>query len=214
MNQPSPAISIIGRHNSGKTTLIEQLIGELVARGWDVGSIKHHSQAGFSFDLPGKDSYRHRLAGASETVIAGPDQIARVKTIAKEAECDDLIRSMTGHDIILVEGYRKSGLPSIEIMREGNEADAKVAEAFAKGARQRWPLGFDFTQIGRGGHQLDNQAIDTLSAKMPTAQTIAIITDIPEAIHAADLYGIPAFPLAPKGVSPLADFLEERFLRP
>ena len=114
---PSPAIAIVGRHNSGKTTLIERLIAELVARGLDVGSIKHHSHRGFDIDHPGKDSYRHRAAGASETVIAAPGQVARVKTIEGEMECSDLVRSMPGHDIV-VEGYRKSGLPTIEIMRQ------------------------------------------------------------------------------------------------
>jgi len=62
---PSPAIAIVGRHNSGKTTLIEKLIAEMVSRGLDVGSVKHHSHVGFEIDYPGKDSYRHRAAGAS-----------------------------------------------------------------------------------------------------------------------------------------------------
>lgn len=150
VNVPSPAISIVGRHNSGKTTLIEQLIAELVARGHDVGSVKHHSHVGFDIDYPGKDSYRHRAAGASETVIAAPGQMARVKTMSGEVECADIVRSMPGHDIIIVEGYRKSGLPTIEIMRSGNEADARVADVFEQGARHGWPLGTDFTQFTRG----------------------------------------------------------------
>ena len=133
VNVPSPAISIVGRHNSGKTTLIEQLIAELVTRGHDVGSVKHHSHVGFDIDYPGKDSYRHRAAGASETVIAAPGQMARVKTMSGEVECADIVRSMPGHDIIIVEGYRKSGLPTIEIMRSGNEADARVADVFEQG---------------------------------------------------------------------------------
>ena len=133
---PSPAIAIVGRHNSGKTTLIEQLIAELVDRGYDVGSIKHHSHAGFDIDYPGKDSYRHRAAGASETVIAAPGQVARIKTIEGEEECGDLVRSMPGHDIVVVEGYRKSGLPTIEVMRAGNAADAHTAEVFLRGARE------------------------------------------------------------------------------
>lgn len=150
INVPSPAISIVGRHNSGKTTLIEKLIAELVARGHDVGSVKHHSHVGFDIDYPGKDSYRHRAAGASETVIAAPGQMARVKTVDGEVECSDIVRSMPGHDIIIVEGYRKSGLPTIEIMRSDNEADARVADVFEQGARHGWPLGTDFTQFTRG----------------------------------------------------------------
>lgn len=209
VNIPSPAISIVGRHNSGKTTLIEQVIKELVARGHDVGSIKHHSHVGFDIDYPGKDSYRHRAAGASEVVIAAPDMLARVKMLQEEVECNDIVRSMPGHDIIVVEGYRKSGLPTIEIMRSGNPADVSVAQVFVEGARSGASLGTDFTQIARGvaeEHKAD------LKHKMPTSDTVAIVTDIPEARDAATLYNIPAFDLNNTG--DLVDFLEDHYVRP
>lgn len=209
VNIPSPAISIVGRHNSGKTTLIEQVIKELVARGHDVGSIKHHSHVGFDIDYPGKDSYRHRAAGASEVVIAAPDMLARVKMLQEEVECSDIVRSMPGHDIIVVEGYRKSGLPTIEIMRSGNPADVSVAQVFVEGARSGASLGTDFTQIARGvaeEHKAD------LKHKMPTSDTVAIVTDIPEARDAAALYNIPAFDLNNTG--DLVDFLEDHYVRP
>ncbi len=157
VNIPSPALAIVGRHNSGKTTLVVKLISELVARGHDIGSIKHHHHLGFDIDIPGKDSYRHREAGASETVISAPGQIARIKTIEDEAECDELVRSMPGHDLILVEGYRKSGLPTIEIMRSGNDADTVVAQVLLWGAKEGWPLGADFTQIVRAMRDLNTQ---------------------------------------------------------
>ena len=150
LNVPSPAVAFVGRHNSGKTTIIVKAIRELVARGWDVGSVKHHSHGGFEIDYPGKDSYRHREAGASETVIACPGQMARIKTIEGELECADIVRDMKGHDIVIVEGYRKSGLPTIEVMRAGNAADERVAEVFAEGARRGWKLGTDFVQFGKG----------------------------------------------------------------
>ncbi len=146
---PSPAVAIVGRHNSGKTTLVTKLIAEFVARGYDVGSIKHHSHVGFDIDIPGKDSYRHRQAGASETIIAAPGTVARVATVDGDSECANLVASMPGHDIVLVEGYRKSGLPSIEIMRAANPADAAVARAFVYGARDGLPLGTDFVQLGK-----------------------------------------------------------------
>lgn len=209
VNIPSPAISIVGRHNSGKTTLIEQVIKELVARGHDVGSIKHHSHVGFDIDYPGKDSYRHRAAGASEVVIAAPDMLARVKMLQEEVECNSIVRSMPGHDIIVVEGYRKSGLPTIEIMRSGNPADVSVAQVFVEGARSGASLGTDFTQIARGvaeEHKAD------LKHKMPTSDTVAIVTDIPEARDAATLYNIPAFDLNNTG--DLVDFLEDHYVRP
>ena len=203
MDRPSPAVAIVGRHNSGKTTCIERLIAELVARGHDVGSIKHHSHPGFEIDYPGKDSYRHRAAGASETIIAAPGQVARVKTIEGEIECNELVRSMPNHDVVIVEGYRKSGLPTIEIMRAANASDAKVADAFARGAREGWPLGADFTQLSKD--LAPNE-------KVPTGDTVAVVTDIASAIEAAETYGIPAFALDDTGA--LADFVEERFVRP
>ena len=209
INIPSPAVSIVGRHNSGKTTLIEKLIAEMVDRGHDVGSIKHHSHVGFDIDHPGKDSYRHRAAGATETVIASPDMLARVKTLEHEVECSEIVRSMPGHDIIIVEGYRKSGLPTIEIMRSGNEADVNVAKAFVEGARTGASLGTDFTQASRGA---DGAYEADLVDKMPTSDTVAIVTDIPEAAQAARLFNIPSFDFAE--IAAIADFLEEHYVRP
>ena len=103
---PSPAVAVVGRHNSGKTTLVVSLIEELVSRGRDVGSVKHHHREGFEIDIPGKDSYRHRHAGASETVIASPGQMACIKTVEGELECTQIVKGMPGHDIVIVEGYR------------------------------------------------------------------------------------------------------------
>lgn len=207
---PSPAVAVVGRHNSGKTTLIVQLIEELVARGHDVGSVKHHHRENFEIDIPGKDSYRHRHAGATETVIAAPGQIARVKTVEGEVECDDIVASMPGHDVIVVEGYRKSGLPTIEIMRAANEADARVAAAFAEGAENGVSLNTDFIQKSRGSRAFVSD--DDILNKMPTANTIAVATDIPEALAAARTYGIPAFAL--DDICGLADYMENHYLRP
>lgn len=220
---PSPAVAIVGRHNSGKTTLIEQLIAELTARGLDVGSIKHHSHRGFAIDIPGKDSYRHRAAGATETVIAAPGQVARIKTVEDEVECSDLVRSMPNHDVIVVEGYRKSGLPTVEIMRSGNEADVRAAALFVEAARKGLPLSTDFTQLGRSvDHQGGDDACSTeatslafesdAKTKMPGTHTVAVVTDIPDARQAAGIYGIPA--LALDDIAGLADFLGEHYVRP
>lgn len=206
---PSPAVAIVGRHNSGKTTLIVSLIEQLCSRGLDVGSIKHHSHAGFDVDIPGKDSYRHRAAGARETIIASPDQIAQIKTLDSEMECFDLVAKMPGHDIILVEGYRKSGLPTIEVMRAGNTADEQVAAAFLDCARAGEPLSSDFVQRARWSAPYKPES--DIVAKMPHASTVAVVSDIPMAQEAADLYGVPVFAL--EDAQGLANFLTERFVR-
>ncbi len=204
---PSPAIAIVGRHNSGKTTLVEKLIAYLTRDGLDVGSVKHHSHGDFDIDYPGKDSYRHRQAGATETVISSPNKLARIKTLEHELECAQIVRTMPGHDIVIVEGYRKSGLPTIEIMRAENKADASVAQAFLKGAEKGVGLGEDFVQLSKG----DAAFKADLETKMPTSNTVAIVTDIEDAIRAANIYGIPAFDI--NDIEGIAKFMKARYAR-
>ena len=127
-DKPSPAISFVGRHNSGKTTLIVKVISELVSRGLDIGSIKHHGHPDFDIDYPGKDSYRHREAGSCDVVVISPARMARITEIHDEPSCDEVVASMPNHDLVIVEGYRQSGLPVIEVLRQGNERDIPAAE--------------------------------------------------------------------------------------
>lgn len=213
VEMPSPAIAVVGRHNSGKTTLVVKLISELAKRNYNVGSIKHHSHGDFEIDYPGKDSYRHREAGATETVIASPVKMARVKTLDREIECSEIVASMPGHDIVVVEGYRKSGLPTIEVFRSENNADRAVAEAFLQAAKDGLDLGIDHIQeYRRSKSKNDGEHSDDLTSKMPTSTTVAIVTDIPEARNAAEIYGIPSFDL--DDVDGITDFLEQRYVRP
>lgn len=205
---PSPAIAVVGRHNSGKTTLVVKLISELASRGFDVGSIKHHSHGDFDIDYPGKDSFRHREAGATDTVIASPNKMARVRTMDHEVECAEIVATMPGHDIVIVEGYRKSGLPTIEIMRSANEADSAVAAAFLESARRGDDLGTDHVQMAKR----DPRHAADLESKMPTSNTVAVVTDIPDAREAAAAYGIPCFDV--DDVQQITDFVEAHFTRP
>ncbi len=131
-SRPSPAVAFVGRHNSGKTTLIEQLIARLDAKGVDVGSVKHHGHKGFDVDYPGKDSYRHRAAGSRDVVVVSPDRMARVVALEREPECSEVVAAMPGHDIVIVEGYRQSGLDTIEVIRSENERDADAAREFVE----------------------------------------------------------------------------------
>ena len=122
-NSSIPAVAFVGRSGSGKTTLLEKLIAELVSRGIKVGSIKHHSHIGFEIDYEGKDSWRHRQAGSSFVVVASPDQIAIVKKLDQELAVEEILAKMDAVDLILVEGYRHSSLPTIELFRSGNPKD-------------------------------------------------------------------------------------------
>lgn len=113
-----PIVSIIGKSNTGKTTLIEGLIREITHRGYRVATIKHNRH-GFEIDHEGKDSWKHRKAGAHLTVIASPEQVALIEGTKKDytiAELRD--RYIREVDIILIEGYKKNPYPKIEVYRK------------------------------------------------------------------------------------------------
>jgi molybdopterin-guanine dinucleotide biosynthesis adapter protein len=114
---PTPIISIVGKSNSGKTTLVEKLIPELVKRGYSVATIKHNKH-GFDIDHEGKDSWRHKQAGACTTVIACPTRIALIEDIDRDqtlAEIRD--KYIKDADVILAEGYKGNPFPKIEVFR-------------------------------------------------------------------------------------------------
>jgi molybdopterin-guanine dinucleotide biosynthesis protein MobB len=112
-----PIVSIVGKSNSGKTTLIEKMIGELIRRGYRVATIKHNRH-GFEIDHEGKDSWRHKRAGAKTTVIASPDRVAVVEDVEKDLDIGELTdRYVRNVDIVLSEGFKKNPFPKIEINR-------------------------------------------------------------------------------------------------
>ena len=118
-----PVITVVGRSGSGKTTLMEKLIAELTQQGYAVGTVKHHSHAGFEIDQPGKDSWRHAQAGSRHVVIAAPDKIASYRLLEHELELDEIVSGMDGVDIILVEGYRQANQPALEVIRAANSLE-------------------------------------------------------------------------------------------
>jgi molybdopterin-guanine dinucleotide biosynthesis protein MobB len=113
-NMP-PVITIVGHSNSGKTTLLEKLIPELKRRGYRIGTIKHSHHI-LSMDHPGKDTYRHRAAGADTVLAASPGQIGLVKTW-DETGLDSLLLYFQDVDIVLVEGFKREKKPKIEVFR-------------------------------------------------------------------------------------------------
>lgn len=109
---------LCGHSGSGKTTLIVKLLPLLGARGLRVSTIKQ-ANAGFDADLPGKDSYRHRAAGAHEVMVASSRRWALMHDYRDEAEftMDQLLARLSPVDLVLVEGFRQWPHPRIEVWR-------------------------------------------------------------------------------------------------
>lgn len=114
---PGPAVlSIAGNSGSGKTTFIVKLIPELTKRGLRIGSIKHDVH-GFEMDKPGKDSWRHKKAGATTTIITSPNQIGMVMDVDHDHSPDELMPFFSNMDIVLIEGFKWGKQPKIEVFR-------------------------------------------------------------------------------------------------
>ena len=113
-----PIICIVGRSQSGKTTLIEKLIPALKNRGYRIGTIKHSHHI-FDFDKTGKDSWRHRDAGAETVIIASPGKIALVKN-DHEGTLDSLREFFGDMDLVITEGFKNERKPRIEVFRKAN----------------------------------------------------------------------------------------------
>jgi len=111
-----PVISVVGKSDTGKTTLLEKLIAELKRRGYRVATVKHDTH-GFDIDQPGKDSWRHAQAGSDVVVISGPNRLALIEKRQREATLDEIAGRMMDVDIILTEGYKRGDKPKIEVSR-------------------------------------------------------------------------------------------------
>lgn len=109
---------IIGWKNSGKTGLMERLVAEITSRGHSVSTVKHvHHDV--DLDQPGKDSYRHRAAGAREVVLASAHRFAlMVEHRGPEPELPDVLARLSPVDLVLVEGYKRDAHPKVEVWRE------------------------------------------------------------------------------------------------
>jgi molybdopterin-guanine dinucleotide biosynthesis adapter protein len=107
-----------GWSGSGKTTLIEQVISNLRARGVSVSLIKHAHHT-FDVDQPGKDSHRHRVAGASEVLITSANRYALMHELRGDAELtiDEAVARLSPCDLVLIEGFKRAPIPKLEIWR-------------------------------------------------------------------------------------------------
>ena len=162
-----PVIAFIGKPDSGKTTLLEKLIPELRRRGYRIGTIKHHVHA-FEMDKPGKDTWRHKQAGASTVALSSPTGLGIIRDVDEDLSIEELVGRYYGDiDLVIAEGYKRLGLPKIEVFRSALHAE---------------PL---------------PDRDDTW---------VAMVSDTDETID------LPCFGL--DDVVSLADFLEERFIKP
>jgi molybdopterin-guanine dinucleotide biosynthesis protein B len=114
-------IGLAGWSGAGKTTLVAKLIPELVARGVRVSTVKH-AHHNFDLDTPGKDSWVHRQAGASEVLVASDARFALIHELrgAPEPDLSELLVKLSPVDLVIVEGFKRGPHPKIEIWREAN----------------------------------------------------------------------------------------------
>ena len=110
---------VVGWKNAGKTGLMERLVSEMTARGLSVSTIKHAHHS-FDVDHAGKDSYRHRAAGAREVLLASRNRFALMHELSDEDEptLAELLSKLAPVDLVLVEGFKRDRHPKIEAWRE------------------------------------------------------------------------------------------------
>ncbi|MDW3117716.1 molybdopterin-guanine dinucleotide biosynthesis protein B [Roseovarius pacificus] len=109
---------VVGWKNAGKTGLMERLVTEITGRGISVSTVKHAHHS-FDVDHPGKDSHRHRVAGATEVLLASRNRFALMHELRDEAEpaLSALLQKLAPVDLVLIEGYKRDSHPKIEAHR-------------------------------------------------------------------------------------------------
>jgi molybdopterin-guanine dinucleotide biosynthesis protein B len=112
----TPVFGVAGFKNSGKTTLVERMIGEISARGYSVSTIKH-AHHNFDIDHPGRDSHRHRQAGAKEVAVLSRHRWALIHELrgGQEPSMEEMLAKLSPGDLVIVEGYKFGPQPKIEI---------------------------------------------------------------------------------------------------
>ena len=112
-------LGLLGWSGSGKTTLLTRLLPLFVAHGLSVSTVKH-AHSGFDLDQPGKDSFKHREAGAREVMIASGTRWALMHELAgPEPDLATLLQRLSPVDLVLVEGFKSAGHPKLEVYRAG-----------------------------------------------------------------------------------------------
>ena len=109
---------VVGWKNAGKTGLMERLVSEISGRGFSVSTVKHAHHT-FDVDHPGKDSHRHRVAGATEVLLASRNRFALMHELREEDEpnLEHLLSKLAPVDLVLIEGYKRDAHPKVEAHR-------------------------------------------------------------------------------------------------
>ena len=121
-----PVVSVVGKSDSGKTTVMEGLIRELSSRGWRVATVKHHIHE-VDVDVPGKDSWRHAHAGSVAAMISSPTQFVVVRRVPEERTLEQLVEAAGDVDLLLTEGFKRAGDVRIEVVRRAR-SDEMISE--------------------------------------------------------------------------------------
>ncbi|MCR8548687.1 molybdopterin-guanine dinucleotide biosynthesis protein B [Salipiger sp. P9] len=117
---------VTGWKNAGKTTMVERLVREFRARGLRVSTLKH-SHHGFDIDHEGKDSFRHRAAGAGEVIVASGRRVAQITELEEALPLEALLARLGPCDMVLIEGWKRDSHPKIEVHR-GEKGGGLIAE--------------------------------------------------------------------------------------
>jgi len=144
-----PIISIVGKSESGKTTLLESLIAELKQRGYRVAVIKHSGED-FEFDTVNKDSWRFRQAGSEVTAVSSAHKLAVIKNMEHDLNPPELAQFIgSDYDLILTEGFKQSNHLKIEVHRreQGKELLSPLKQLLAVVTDE--PLDLDIPQFSR-----------------------------------------------------------------
>ncbi len=109
-------IGVAGFKNAGKTTLVEKLVVDLTARGFRISTVKHAHHS-FDIDHEGRDSFRHRKAGATEVAVVSSGRWALIHELRNEEEptLDDILQKLAPSDLVIVEGYKRDAHKKIEV---------------------------------------------------------------------------------------------------
>ncbi|WP_376790206.1 molybdopterin-guanine dinucleotide biosynthesis protein B [Thermoflexus sp.] len=129
-----PLVCIVGRSGSGKTTVLEGLVR--IFRGWGlrVGTIKHDPHGEMQWDQPGKDTWRHREAGAELVLGLTPHWLWLSRRLSHPLTLSELLRECDGLDLVLAEGFKAEAAPKVEVVRQETGLD------LLEGLQERWAV--------------------------------------------------------------------------